>query len=290
MLENTLHYKKKAEFYKKNCLVHGIGIVSFSLNSKGNVSVKNLYQKNPVRILFPIKIKKEINSAIFVVTSGGLLGGDFIELEIQTCSNTKVIIYQQSAEKIYKSKIKPVVINLLMKVEKNSWLEWLPQETIIFNESKFIRNTHIEVEQGGKLMTGEILVLGRHAMNEIVKKDFINENLEIYYGGKLVWGDSFFINDIEKIKKHPAGLNGANSLATIIFVSEKANQLLGRIREAIEENKKVKIGATVVNNVLIIRFLSLDPLELKNAFGKIWAFFRQLAEGLNPSLPRLWNV
>ena len=52
----------------------------------------------------------------------------------------------------------------------------------------------------------------------------------------------------------------------------------------------VRAGVTVVNGILLARFLAEDPLALRRAFTLFWARFRAAAAGLPPVLPRLWHV
>ena len=56
-------------------LTHGKGYISFESKDE-KTYLKDLYQKNPVKILFPKKLSNEINTAAFVTTSGGIVGGD----------------------------------------------------------------------------------------------------------------------------------------------------------------------------------------------------------------------
>ena len=50
------------------------------------------------------------------------------------------------------------------------------------------------------------------------------------------------------------------------------------------------ISTTIVNNNLIVRALSKNPLDLRNLFSKIWIFIRSEIKGLPPFLPKLWWV
>ena len=45
-----------------------------------------------------------------------------------------------------------------------------------------------------------------------------------------------------------------------------------------------------MGGVLIARWLSADPLALRQAFEKYWIEMRRMAGGLPARLPRLWYV
>ena len=155
-------------------LTHGKGYISFESKDE-KTYLKDLYQENPVKILFPKKLSNEIITAAFVTTSGGIVGGDKLDIIVKTCKKSEVQLYQQAAEKVYKNHKKPSIINISLTSEEGSWLEWLPQETILFENSNYIKKNSLHVNTNGRLMVGEMLFLGRHAMGEINTKGTIRK-------------------------------------------------------------------------------------------------------------------
>ena len=270
-------------------LTHGKGYISFESKDE-KTYLKDLYQKNPVKILFPKKLSNEINTAAFVTTSGGIVGGDKLDIIVKTCKKSEVQLYQQAAEKVYKNHKKPSIINISLTSEEGSWLEWLPQETILFENSNYIKKNSLHVNTNGRLMVGEILFLGRHAMGEINTKATIREIWEIFFDDRLIWLDNFYIDDMDYIVKHPAGLNGANAFASIFYISANVSNYIDEARKIINEFTNIRIGITVVDNVFICKILSCDQYLLRKNYGIIWAKFRKLFGNYQAILPRLWYV
>lgn len=272
--------------------VHGKGVVSYGVGPDGVCRLKDLYQSDPVRVLFPTPPRGEIPAAVFVTTSGGLLGGDLIELTATAEKDAIVQMTAQAAEKIYRSAGPDTRIEVTLEAEAGAWLEWLPQETIVFDKARLRRKTRAEVATGAKLLAGEILVLGRGAMGETVSAGLVRDDWEVHMDGRLTWADAFCLDgDIAAIVNHPAGLDQARAVATVVFVSEDAGDYLVTARELLEAAPEgVRTGATLVNGVLVVRFLSTDPHPLRNAFGDFWAGFRHAAAGLPAVLPRLWYI
>ena len=52
----------------------------------------------------------------------------------------------------------------------------------------------------------------------------------------------------------------------------------------------LRTAATVVNGVLITRWIGRDARRLRHCFGRYWAGFRARAAGLPARLPRLWEI
>lgn len=271
--------------------VHGIGTVGFAVKD-GTTRLKDLYQQDPVRVLFPTPPRGEIPAAAFVTTSGGLVGGDVLALGAAVEAEAMAQVTAQAAEKIYRSNGGFCRIDLRLRVKEGGWLEWLPQETILFEGARMKRRTIADVSAGGRLMAGEFVVLGRGAMGEALTHGLVRDDWEVRRCGRSIWADALCLDgDIAAITHHPAGLDGARAVATAVYVADDAADYLETARDLLASTDNgVRTGATVVNGLLIARFLGEDPFDVRKAYGTFWASFRQEAAGLPARLPRLWHI
>lgn len=277
---------------RPNSSVYGIGRVAFACDDGQTTRLKDLYQHDPVRVLFPTPPRNEIQSAVFVTTSGGLVGGDVLELTAQVSENAAVQLYPQAAEKVYRSTGARSVIDVTLSVKPEAWLEWLPQETIVFDGAQLHRRTHADVAPGARLLAGEFLVLGRTAMGERVLTGLVRDDWEIHRNGRLVWADALCLDgDIAATVAHPAGLDGAVALATAVYVADDAVSFLETARTILEQAPAtVRCAATVVNGILVVRFIGAESQAVRSAYGTFWAAFRHAAGGHTATLPRLWHI
>ena len=272
--------------------VHGVGRVRYGVDASGVTRLRDLYQSDPVRVLFPTPPRGEIPAATFVTTSGGLVGGDVLELTAQADCDATILCYPQAAEKIYRSTGADCRIEVCLRAASGAWLEWLPRETIVFDGARLDRRTSAEVAPQGRLLAGEMMVLGRGAMGETLRHGLLRDDWSIRRDGVLLWVDCFCLDDaIAQTIAHPAGLAGASALATAVYVADDAQEFLSIARRLLKSAPAaVRAGATVVNDVLVARFLAADPQLLRQAFANFWAGFRQAAAGLPAALPRLWHI
>jgi urease accessory protein len=275
---------------RSGTLADGRAEIGFTSDG-GQTRLVHLYNRDPLRFLFPTPSFGDCMQAGLVTTSGGLVGGDRLAIDIKTQAGARVAISPTSAEKVYRSTGGASEIDVALRAESGSWLEWLPQETILFNESRMKRVTRVEADGEARVFAGEMLVFGRIGRGERLTRGLVRECWEVWRDGRLSWADNLHLDgDIGETIAHPAGFEGATAAATAIYIAPDAEKRLGDARDALEEADGLKSGATVVNGVLVARFIGRDARTLRGAFGKFWATFRHRVAGLPASLPRLWHV
>ena len=88
---------------------------------------------------------------------------------------------------------------------------------------------------------------------------------------------------------HPAALEGVRAAAMLVHAGPDAASRLPLIRAVLDtEPPGLRCSATVVNGVLIARWLALDALDLRPSFAAAWTALRN-ARGLAPNLPTFWS-
>ena len=278
------------------CGMHGRVELSFSAGDNGpgrhQGRLKDLYQTSPFRVLFPTLPAEELTSAVLVTTSGGLVGGDRLDVGVTVDPGAAVQVMGQAAEKVYRSLGADTHFDATLTVGAGGYLEWLPQETIVFDQSRLRRTTRVDVAEDGEFCGAEMLVFGRTAMGEQVKTGLIRDVWDVRQDGKRVWADALHLDgDIAAQLDHPAGFDGALAAATFVHVSGQASQRLELAREVLGEDRdELRTGATVVNDILVVRWLAKDAQQMRAAFGEFWAAFRAQTQNLPGKMPRLWHV
>lgn len=260
--------------------------------SAGETRLKDLYQAAPMRVLFPSKATGDILSAALVTISGGLKGGDRMDVEVTVNAAAAVQIIGQAAEKVYRSNGSDTIFEARLDVAEDAWCEWLPQETIVFDKARLRRLTHVDVASGATFLGAEILVFGRTAMGETLDTGLVRDVWDVRRAGKRVWADALYLSgDIKTQLDNPAGFDGARAAATSILVADNADQYLDFVRNVLDEAPEgVKCAATHVNGILVTRWLAFDAQALRDAFAVYWSAMRHELKGLPAVMPRLWQM
>lgn len=271
-------------------LERATGVCALALDTlDGRTRIADLYQSSPCRVLVPSVDDGEAFTAVMLTTSGGLAGGDRIDLSVTARTGASAVVTSQAAEKIYRSLGEDTRVSVTLKAEAGSWIEWIPQGAILFDRSRLARRTVIDADASARVLAGEIVVFGRTASGETFRDGLLHDVWHVRVGSKLMWADAIRLeNDIVEVLAHPAGFDGAVAMATVVYQAPDAPASLSVARELLAACCG-KTGATIVNGVLVARFLNNDAQALRGDVARFWCGFRADVAGLPPTLPRVWH-
>jgi len=257
----------------------------------GRTRLAHLYQHDPLRVMFPYPAFGDPLTVVPVTTSGGLVGGDVLDVDIALAPGAEALIVPQAAEKIYRSAGADCRVHVALRAEAGARLEWLPQETILFDGARLRRETTIDATAGARVLAGEILVLGRLARRERLTYGLVRESWTVRRDGRPVWSDALHLDgDIGATTRRAAVLGGAGAFATAVYVADDAPAELAAARQRLGQRDGVRSAATAVNGVLVLRWIAADPAALRASFAEFWRAFRAHLFARPAALPRLWHI
>lgn len=274
-------------------LTGGIAEIGFR-QIAGATRLAHLYQRDPLRVLFPAPAAGDAALAALVTTSGGLVAGDRIAIAVGLAPGAVAHVTASAAEKIYRSTGPTTEIFQSLSVGAAATLEFLPPETILFEGARLRRESSVELAAGAAFLGGEIVVFGRRARGERFTRGFLREVWEVQRDGALVWGDALHLeDDVGRIVDDPACFDGAAAFATMILACPQDPRTLldhARAVQCAGRAPGLRAGVTAVAGLLVARWLAADTALLRRAYGDLACHFRSTALGLPPALPRIWHV
>jgi urease accessory protein len=247
----------------------------------GMTRLTDLYQRDPCRVLFPDPEPGEPPQAVLVTTSGGVTDGDSLVMAIEVGPGGEAVAATQAAEKIYRAarRTEHCALEIGVTVGEGASLDWLPQETIVFEGARLKRRTMADVAPGGALLACEMVVLGRAASGERFTGGLVLDAWSVRRAGKLAWTDTL---RVEGETPNGAGFGQANALATIIGVWDEPEERFERARSLLDGTDKVRAGVTLVNGIMVARLLG-EATAVRAATTRFLGDFR------GRRLPRVWN-
>ena len=263
----------------------------------GHAALDHLYYRDPMKILFPRPLAGDLTTAVLVTTSGGMVSGDKLAFEGQVSDGASALFTAQAAEKVYRSVGPDCEMSVDLAVGDGGWLEWLPHETILFDQARLRRKTSVAATGTGMVMAGEMMVFGRLARGEVFATGLARDAWDVSIDGRPIWRDALHLEgDVLRMLDHAAAFDGARANATAIFVGHGAQDRLDDARACLEracdglDATDVLCAATAMNGIVIARFMARDPMKLRRVYGAWWKQFRHKTRGLPERLPRLWEI
>ena len=133
-------------------------------------------------------------SRSFVNTAGGITGGDRYQYRCDATAS-RVVVTTQAAERAYQSSTKDIAsIDVHLTATDGAMLHWLPQETILFDQSRIDRRIEVDLD-GSRSARSGISVFGRHAMGEQLNKCHFTDSWRICRDRKLVHAEALSLTD-----------------------------------------------------------------------------------------------
>jgi urease accessory protein len=265
------------------------GLGHLTLGSfEGKTRINNLFQKSPIRIMFPRSTSGALEEAVLINTAGGIAGGDRLEYKV-ALADASIAVTSQAAEKIYRSLDEPSTITTKLRAFGATRLAWLPQETIIFNRARINRLTEIEVSSQAQLIALEWFVLGRAARGEAVTDGCIIDSWRVKKEGQLVWADTFQANTktVAHLSRR-ALLFDCNAIGTLIYFGPDVEAWINMLRENASQ-QSCQCVVTVVAGLIIARFAAKVSLDLRLAVGGMLEQFGRRFAGAPFGIPKMWS-
>ena len=216
---------------------------------------------------------------VLLNTAGGVTGGDFFETKVDVAPETMTTLTTQTAERIYRSTGENGQIATSIKIAEKARVDWLPQETILFNGGRLKRSLTAEMAANATLLAIEPLVFGRAAMGETVVDGFISDQWRIRREGKLVYADALRVNgEIAETLKADANLAGSLAYASLVYCAPDVEDRIDSVRAALLDDG----AASAWNGLIAARLIAKDSTRLRHALVRA-------VGALRPGpLPRVW--
>ena len=272
-------------------LQRGDGAAEIGFARRGAVTaLAHLYQRTPCRVLFPHAALGDLPVAALLTTSGGVAGGDRLRLATEVGAGAAVQVTSAAAEKIYRSLGAEARIDVALTVAHGGWLEWLPQETILFDGARLVRRVEASLAGGGRLLAVDIVVFGRAASGETFGNGLLHDAWRIRVDGRLVWADALRLDgDVGARLAARTAFAGARALATIIYAAPDALRHLPLARTLVED-EACRGGASVTNDILLARIMGRRAEDVRRMVARYIAVLRHAAGGWPAAMPPLWSI
>jgi urease accessory protein len=214
---------------------------------------------------------------------GGMVAGDRLTIEATLEAGCEALLTTPAAGKCYRSDDRVAEQMVRLTVGDQAALEWLPQETIIFDGARLRSEMRIELGEASRFIGWDMLAFGRPSAGEMFNDGFVQAGWRVFKSGRPFHIERVLL-DAAAVRAN-WGLQGCSSCGTL-FASPATAKTLEAVRDLIGEAPGR--GVTLIDDVLICRAIDARADRLRTFLQTVWAALRPeiLQRAFVP--PRIW--
>lgn len=245
----------------------------------------------------PLRVQKtlypedqKVCHAIIIHPPAGVAGGDSLTLRTRLDAQSHVLLTTPGASKWYKSNGAEASQSTAHHLDQEAVLEWLPQETILYDAAWADMETKIDLDAGAVYAGWEIVCFGRRACGEGFGQGRLHQKLTICREGQLLWSERVALDGGGRLMTSPAGLAGASVSATFVIAAGRVPaQLVDHCRKKISA-EGLQVGVSALPGIFVARSLGNNALAARQYFEELWMELRPWYAGMPARRPRIWNT
>lgn len=222
-------------------------------------------------------------TGVMINCAGGITGGDRFSVEAEAAAGTCLTLTTQTAERIYRALGQQTgEFSTKIRVAAGGRLNWLPQETILFERSRFARRLEVELAGDASFLMIEPLVFGRTAMGEYLGMAQFDDQVRLRRDGVLIHADATRLqDDVDAQLAGAAVTHGARAVASVVLADAQAERLLAPARDIIGASGGASLKAP---DLLSIRLIAEDAFALRRVAVPLIALLSQ------SDIPKTWTL
>ncbi len=219
---------------------------------------------------------------------GGVVGGDRLYLEASLGAGSQVLITTPAAGKFYRSAGPAAAQINCLNIGSDALLEWLPQETIVYNGADAGMRTTVRLAPGARFIGWEMLCLGLPACGRPFAEGRLHQRLEIWQEDRPLLLEPLRIASGDTLRTARWGLAGRPVVGTMVATAEDPRVVADIRRQATAAADDGLFAVTRMRGLIVCRFLGEDVYAGLKLFRQAWEVLRPAVKGCDACAPRIW--
>jgi urease accessory protein len=252
-------------------LQRSAGAVAAGFRQRDGVTVlSSLSQAGSARLFLP-RTAAEGPEAVILNTSGGLTAGDRFALAFDLGAGARLTAATQTAERAYRAPDAAARVEVTARLAAGARLDWLPQETILYEDSRLDRSTRIDLAGDAVFLGVEMVALGRRAMGETPRRARLADRRHVTRNGRPVWTEVLRLDPATLDgAAGAAGLAGARAFGVVALIGPGAEAAAETV-QAIPRPESVTAAASGWDGRCLVRAQAPDLWPLKAYLARVIA-------------------
>jgi urease accessory protein len=234
---------------------------------------------------------------VFLITSSGcLLGGDRLALEVALAPQARAHVTTQSATKIHAMDANYALQTQSFVLGEAAYLEFLPEPLIPHRRSRFVSDTQITIAPDATLLYAEIVQSGRKHHDP--QECFGATLLSLAVTARRPDGRPLFTEKLVfEPARHPARQTGVmdsfDVFGNVVLLTPVAvaDRIAARVGADVDLEQGVAHGACRLPNDagLIYKVLGRETVQVKDKVREFWGIVREEVTGCSIPPPYFWR-
>lgn len=255
----------------------------------GTTQLDHSQAQAPLKVQRPFYPEgKAICHTVILHTAGGIVGGDRLSLNLQLAPQAQVLITTPAASKLYRSDGLEAQQTIHLQLGAGACLEWLPQETIAFEQSHYRQALRVDLATTACWLGWEVTRFGRTARGEKFLAGNWRSRTEVWQGDRPLWIDRQWLPGSVATYASAHGLAGQPVVGTFAWVGQAVEPDLVIAARQAWQGTSGEIGVTRLPLGLVCRYRGASTSAAKQWFTAVWQLVRQTHLRRDRCLPRVW--
>jgi urease accessory protein len=226
---------------------------------------------------------------VIIHPPGGIVGGDTLTVNVDAGPRTHAQLTTPGATKCYRSDGAFARQRIRLRAAGGAVLEWLPQETIVFNASKIELELSVDLVDDARFLGWDLICLGRTAAGERFDRGALRQRLTLTRDGMPVFAERAVLHGGAPLLTSPVGLHGNPVFGTFLAAAPAVTQAM------LESCRQVSLiggegAVTRLPGVVIARYRGASTAAARHYFIEIWRKLRPALALRFAVPPRIWNT
>jgi urease accessory protein len=276
------------------------GLLRLGFERRGNRTILvDLERRAPLmaqRVLYPERSLPDLGWLFIITTTGCVLQGDRLALEVRLGAGARAHVTTQSATKIHTMDANYAVQTQHISLDEGAYLEYMPDPLIPHRRARYLNDTRIDLAETATLLYSEIIQPGRkhHHADECFGATLLSlATRATRPSGCLLFAEKLLIEP-ERRPLRQAGVMGPfDVLANVVLLTPPANadRVEARVDAQVDLQQGLAFGACRLPNDagLIFKVVARETAQVKAKVRAFWEIVREEITGTKLTTPFFWR-
>jgi urease accessory protein len=248
------------------------------------------------RALYPDPALPDQAWLFMITTTGCVLQGDRLALEITLGPGARAHVTTQSATKVHSMDANYAVQTQAITLDDGAYLEFLPEPLIPHRRARFVSDTKISIAPTATAIYGEIVQSGRkhHHPDEAFGVTLLSLAVEAERpGGETLFTERLVVDPARRPVRQTGVMGPFDVLGNVVLLtpSDIADRVHARVEADVDLAEGLAFGACRLPNDagLIFKALGRETAQVRSKVREFWAIAREEATGAGLQPPFFWR-